>query len=412
MAGSGTVTTRKQGVPDSGFPSELQSDLRIRVVDEEILDISQVNELQIIKLFGGFDGAQEKPGIKYEWMMDDQWKLRDTVADDPLTSGATTLTLSGSNAHRYPRGTILQLGAWGDTNDPELVWVSAQLAATTLTIVRDYAGTTATARALGDTVLVAGFSEVEGTTWTLRTTAVKSLVYNYMTMMKGAVRGSWANEAVMKYGIAAGQDLNEQMARSMKQVLQSFNNQCLLGQRDEGQGVNEPATTGGVDFFVTSANGAYVSDLTGAALTLKDIMDMFEDRFYEVGAENVGKTLLTDYWAMRKINSFYDPGVRLETTENAVGLRVNILRTPIGDVEVLFDAVVPKGKMYLLRTDQLKVVRLPDPPGQFPPSRLHVGMSANTATGDFTEMYLYGVYGLQVKNPATMGIIHSYSLTT
>lgn len=410
MAGT-TATIRQQGMPDSGFPAELNTNLTIRVVDEDILDISQVNELQVVKLFGGFDGAIEKAGFKHEWLLEDQWKLRDTLGAQLLIAGVT-LTLSGSNAHRYPRGTILQLGQFGDTSDPELVWVSAQASATTLTIVRSYAGTTAAQRESGDAILVAGYAEVEGTTWTLRTTATKSVVFNYQNVLKTAVRGSWANEAIRKYGIAPGQDINEQMARSMKQALQSYNNQLLLGQRDEGQGANEPASMGGVDFYVTSANGAYVTDLAGAALTLKDIEDMFEDRFYEVGAENVGKTLLTDYWGYRKINSFYNPAVRLETMENAVGLRVSILRTPIGDVEVLYDPVVPKGKMYLLRTDQLSTVRLPDPPGQFPPSRLHIGLSGNTATGDFTEMYLYGVYGAQVKNPATMGIIHSYSLTS
>ena len=411
MAGT-TATIRQQGMPDSGFPTEINSNLTIRVVDEDILDISQVNELQIIKLFGGFDGAIEKAGFKNEWLLEDQWKLRDTVGNSPLTSGGTALDLSGNNAHRYPRGTILQLGKFGDTTDPELVWVSAQADANTLTIVRNYAGTTAAERANGDEVLVAGFAEVEGTTWTLRQTSLKEAVFNYQNIIKTAVRGSWANEAIRRYGVAPGQDINEQMARSMKQALQSYNNQLLLGRRDEGQGANEPASMGGVDFYVTSANGAYFQDLSGAALTLKDLMDMFEDRFYEVGAENTGKTLLTDYWGYRKINSFYDPGVRLPTEQNSVGLRVSILRTPIGDVEVLYDPVVPKGKMYLLRTDQLMTTRLPDPPGQFPPSRLHIGMSGNTATGDFTEMYLYGVYGAQIKNPATMGIIHTYSTTT
>ena len=415
MAGS-TATTRLQGMPDSGFPSEITGDMRIRVVDEDILDISQVNELQVVKLFGGFDGAVEKAGFKHEWMLTDQWKLRDAVANNPLAVGGTALDLGGSatanNAHRYPRGTILQLGENSASATPELVWVSAQADADTLTIVRAYAGTTAIEHAQDVVILVAGFSEVEGTNWTLRQTATKSFLYNYITIMKTAVRGSWAAEAIRKYGTAPGQDINEQMARSMKQVLQSFNNQLLLGQRDEGQGASEPASFGGVDFFVNSTNGSYIADLNQAALTLGDIMDMFEDRFYEVGAENVGKTLLMDYWGYRKILGFFDPGIRLETTENAVGLRVSILRTPIGDVEVLYDPVVPRGKMYLLRTDQLSTVRLPDPPGQFPPSRLHIGLSGNTAQGDYTEMYLYGAYGCQIKNPATMGIIDEYSVTS
>ncbi len=415
MAGT-TKTIHQQGMPDSGYPAELNSALRIRVVDEAILDLSQVNELQVIKLFGGFESAAQKAGFKHEWLANDQWKIRDQVANAPLTSGGTALDLGGSatadNAHRYPRGTILQLGKPSDTNAEELVWVSAQADADTLTVVRAYAGTTAVEWAQDTEIMVAGFSEVEGTTWTLRTTALKNALYNYQQVMKGAVRGSWANEAIPRYGTAAGTDLNEQMARSMSQIVQSFNNQLILGQRDEGQAATEPSSMGGIEYFVTSANGAYVSDLSGAALTLKDIEDMFEDRFYEVGAMNTGKTLLTDYWGYRKINSFYDPGVRLPTEINAVGLRVSILRTPIGDVQVLYDPVVPKGKMYLLRTDQLKIVRLPDPPGEFPPSRLHVGQSANTATGDFTEKFIYGVYGAEIKNVPTMGIIEDFSTTS
>lgn len=410
MAGI-TSTTRIQGMPDSGYPAEIQADARIRVVDEDILDVSQVNELQLLKLFGGLEGAEEAAGLKYEWMSDDQWKLRDTVNNNPLLVGDTALDLSGNNAHRYPRGTILQLGRPSDNVAPELVWVSAQADANTLTIVRAYAGTTALQWAQNTELLVAGFSEVENATWTLRQTSIKVFAYNYMTFIKGAVRGSWANEAIRKYGIGPGMDINEQMGRFMKQAVQSFNNMLLLGQRDPGVGANEPASMGGVDFFVTSANGAYVTDLGGAALTLADITTMLRNRFYEVGAENVGKTLLVDYWGYQKIQSFFEGTVRMRSEENAAGLIIDRLRTPIGDVEILFDPVVPKGKMYLLRPDRIKIVRLPDPPG-YPPSRLHIGQSGNTALGDFTELYVYGVYGCVVKNPETMGIITDYSITS
>lgn len=410
MAGT-TDTTRKIGMPDSGFPDPTPTaDERIRIVDEDILDLSQVNELQILKLFGGFEGAKEVSGMKYEWMETDQWLLETLVDNNPLAAGGTSLTLTGE-AHRYPRGTILQLGTWGDANDPELVWVSAQASADALTVVRNYAGTTAAERVQGARVRVAGFAEVEGTDWTLRMGTTKSFKFNYMTMVKEAVRGSWASQAVALYGTPAGADLNEQAGNALKQAIQRFNNMCLLGMRDEGQGANEPASMGGADFYVTSANGAYVEDLGGNSLELSDIYDMIQDRYDAVGGENVGTTLLTDFWGQRRINSFFEGAVRVELRENAVGMLVSTIRTPIGDIDVVFDRVV-RGRSYLLKPDRFEIVRLADPPASVaPPSKLHLGMSGNTNEGDYTEMYLYGVYGLKVKNVETMGIIHSYSQT-
>ena len=412
MAGT-TNTTRVLGVP-SGYPAEQVADLRIRVVDEDVLELSQWNELQMLKLFGGFSGAkdtiaaQDVNGWKYEWVLKDQWKQRTSVDNNPLASGGTSLTLTGE-AHRYPKGTILQLGKFGDSDDPELVWVAAQVDADTLTIVRSYAGTTAAARASGDDVYVAGFSDVEGTDWVLRTTPVKSVAYNFLTMCKGAVQGSWINEAIARYGIPKGTDLAEQMADFMKQRVQAFNNQLLLGRRNVGASATDPSTMGGIDEFVTSANGAYVADLGNAPLTLKDLADMVENRVLAVGAENIGTTLVVDTWGWRKIQSFFDPGVRLDYDTTTTGLRVNKIRQLGVELDVLMDSAVPKGKMYLLRPDRVDIVKAPD--GEHP-SRLHIGIAGQTDEGDYKRMFIYGVYGMRVKNPETMGIIHSYSLTS
>lgn len=405
--GAGTTnTTRVTGIP-SGYPSEIDADLKVRFVDEDVINVSDYNNLKVLKLFG-FDSPFEFDNPKVEWVQDDIWKRRGTIDNNPLLVGDTTLSINGSHAHRYPRGTILQLGTSNDAR--ELVYVSAQVDADDLTIVRAYAGTTAAQWATGTEFMVAGFAENEGTTWTLRQTDIKDTAFNFSTMTKGSVRVSWRRLGQRLYGQGTGQDLAEKMDKTIKQEMAMFEHQVLVGQRDPGVGTNEPATMGGLDFYVTAANGAQVTDLAGAAVTFKDIIDIQQNIAYEVGEAMIPSVLLTDMWGARKISGFFENQVRLDGDvrqgEKSAGIAVTRITSVFGTLDVIHHTSVPKGTMYLIRPDQIRVGVMKG----F--GRLHIGESNNTNTGDFSEMFWYGDYSLRVKNPSTMGIIKNYSLSS
>lgn len=405
MAGYGTGTTRVGGSP--GYPVDPHEAalLNIRFVDDLVIDVSDYKSLKLIKLVGGLDSF-EFNASKIEWIEDDLYRREDTITG-ALATGAPAFPVAGK-AHRYPRGTVLEIVDTAYAR--ELLLVTAQASADELTVVRGFGPTSdpGTTYATGTKFRVAGFAHGELQTWTPILTSLKAVKYNYPSIIAFSVKSSFRNEAINRYGQPGGlgADFDEQVAKALKRAVVTLEQALLLGRRNVGTADADPSMMGGLLEYVDSGYDANVieTDKAGAALTLKDINDQLQAQAKIVGEENVARTILCDYWGNRKINSFFEPSVRLEPTENAVGLLVQRIRTVVGEVEVLSDTHMPDGVMLFLAPEQISMGHMAGL------GRLHVGENP-ARTGDWFERYVYGDYSSKIKNPVTMGKCMNYSVT-
>ena len=318
-----------------------------------------------------------------------------------LSSGTTTtLTVTGA-AHRFPVGTILF-----NRQDGEYVRVTGHVDANNLTIQRDInSAVTEGSWAAADEVFVAGFAMHENDNWVFRPTSMTTMPFNYSQVMSVGVQATFRMVETQQYGLQ-GNDLDKQAADTVAEQFVLMEQELIHGARFAGTS-SVPAMQGGVKSFVTAANGAQVTDLSGAALARSDIDDELEDLFYEVGMEKMAKTLVCGLWAKRKIDSFFSGSERLGpgSGQNA-GVTVDSLNTAVGKIDILLHTAVAQDELFLIRQENHQMGHH----GTL--GRPQLRALPPSSTGPRIQQAFYADVSSIHSGPRAEGRIHGFSTTT
>jgi len=396
---AGTIATlRTAGVP-SGYPAEIDATVKVRWVAPLLINMSE-RSVDFLKYIGGVEQF-EYNNTKIEWVEDDVWNRRPTLSGTPLGSGGTALTVTGQS-HRYPIGTV-----FFNVTKGEYVRVNAIADANTLTVTRDLGtvlGSTP-AWAATDDVLVAAFTMQEDDNWTYRPTSIFNLPFNLSQAQHVAVQASYRRQETALYGLQ-GSDLDMQAANTVAEQFVSMEGAVIHGTRFAGS-ASVPSMAGGLKFYITSANGAQVTDLGGAAMTRKDIDDILQALFYSVGMEKISRTLLVSAWAKRKITSFFSSAERLAPGATEAGVVIDRFNTDFGPVDVLVHTALAKNEAVFLRKENHRVGHH----GQL--GRPHLlQTAAPSATGPRNQRAFYADWSQIHSGPQAEGRLINFSTTT
>jgi hypothetical protein len=323
------------------------------------------------------------------------------------SSGTGTLTLSAGTNHRYPIGTIIF-----DVTNGEYVRVEAHDAGgADITVRRDItsAVTEASLDWLStDEVIVAGFSMHENDAWVARPTAIFNLPFNLAHIQHVAADVTYRRQETALYGLR-GTDLDKVAADTVAEQIVYIEEGAAFGQRNVGAS-NIPATFGGLRFYITSANGAQVTNLSSAALTRKDIDDMLQDLVFEVGMGKMAKTIICSPWAKRKISSFFSAGERLGPMASEAGVVIDRFNTDFGVIEVLMHPSLAQDELYLIRPETNKIGHHGDR-GR-PHLEEAVAVNSSGQTGPFLRRVFYADLSMMCKGVQGEGRIHGFSTSS
>lgn len=416
---AGTIATLRVGGVQGGTPAEIDANSKVRFVDDsEIINLSDLT-VDLLKLFGGvsqFTFDNDTP----EWTEHDVWARRVTlssVGDMEGTGGTGTdgslddMTVTGQ-AHRYPVGTIFVNIDKAD----ELVRVESITDADNLNVRRGYAGSSLHASnwATTDNIMVAGFSMHEDDVFVFRPSYVLDFPFNIHQVQHVALRQTWHRAGVRLYGHGSGQnDFADQVTQTMAEQLVTVEEQLVVGRRFVGS-ANEPASAGGLDFFINlSGSGAQITSLAGAAVTRKDIEDLVQNLAYAVGRQNAANLIICDYWFDRKLASFFDSKERLEPDTSIAGLELQRLRVPgLGILTVVPHVAVPEGHAFFVKLENIKVGTMEGLGQPHIGDVINAGKAGTSpAAGPFQGRYFYMDWTAFFKGMPGFGLIDGYSLT-
>lgn len=346
MAGT-AVTTRVAGIP-GGFPSEIDSTVKIRWVAPMLMNMAE-RSVDLLKYIGGPEQFSFN-NTTVEWVEDDPWNRR--LTQSGLAGGTTTSLTVTAQAFRYPVGTILYNAT---ITNGEYVRVSAVPDVNTLTLQRDITAIGAPgAWASTDEVLVAAFAMQENDDYVFRATSVFTLPFNRPQIHQAGVQASFRRMETALYGLK-GSDLDMQATNLVAEQFVSIEDAFVHGARVDGTAAI-PSMMGGLKFYVTSANGSQVTAFGGVAFTRKDIDDQLQALFYAVGGDKMSKTILASAWAKRKISSFYSAAERMGPGYTGeAGVVVDRLNTDFGPVDILMHTALAKNEYYMIRKEQCQV---------------------------------------------------------
>ena len=395
---AGNVSTLRVGGMPSGYPAEIDSNVKIRFVDNLLINMSE-RSTRLLKYLGG-PSQFTFNNPKVEWVEDDVWGRRPTHGG-LAGSGTTALVVTGQ-AHRYPVGTLLYHPA-----DGEVARVTAVADANTLTLQRDVPNAISEgAWANTDEVIVGGFAMSEDDNWVFRPSAILGLPYNFAQVHSVGIQATYRRMALGLYGLR-GTDLDYQSANAVAEQFVHFEEELVYGGRFEGASSARPALMGGLIFYITAANGAQVTDLNAAALTRSDIDDELQDLFYKVGPEKMAMDVLIPAWGQRKISNFFSSAERLQAGAEMGGVSITRLNTDFGELNILLHTAVAKNELYIINRDMVKM-------GHFAGlGRPHLlQRAAPSATGPRVQRAFYADVSAMVKGVEGMARIHNFSVTS
>lgn len=376
----------------------------------ELIDIMSPTSVPFLKLVGIDGEAGKNP--KFEWLEDRLLAESSAIAGGAVTATATTLNVTAGDGIHFQPGMLIKVTDNSDTTnfDAEYMYVTA-VTTDALTVVRAVGllltgawttpGTTGLASlTTGDTIFIVGLANYENSNAPVKSSRDFTIPYNFFQAFDTSYQMSYIANKTQAYGVQQGEDARE-LEKAFKEVTVKLENAAFLGIRHDTDTspTGAPRLMGGLDYYLdtlTLDNGQYNANLSGAQLTEKDLNDMLQNRFYEVGPENMGKTIICGAWNKRRINDMFAPYASTTRNERTGGVLVDTLDTDWGPIDVLMSFRCPRNKIYLVNLDFIKI---------HPYDGLAFFDEEKASSGAYRVHQIYGVYTMSFRNVRAMGLI-------
>ena len=292
----------------------------------DVISLIDPSDMPAIDALGGFDGASSKfrfvngKGKTIEWLEDTLISLTGAL-NGSITSNVTTITLSDGD--NFQEGHILQV-------DSERMWVSAVNNSTeVLTVTRAFGGTTGATHADSASVTIVGMARLEGADSDDIAFTDRTVGSNYTQIFHSEVKVSRSQNQISQYGIA------EEMAYQENKVIPSLTRllerQFYYGTTSAAGSATTPRMMGGYQAFVTD------NKVSGATLAQSQFENAVKAAYSDGGSGPWSAFVSPTNF--QKIKNFYDSSVflRVDRTENTVGMVVEQILTPYGMVNLVLD---------------------------------------------------------------------------
>ena len=346
---AGSVTQQFKVGFASGAPAQIDATAQQREVSDEF-DIIAPWDTPFLSLLGKSVGS---PGMsmKHEWVEPDLWAKTLTISSTTsATTAEVTLTLASAVAYQVPLNSV-----WLNRTSGELVYATARASTTTLTVVRDYAGSTGATSATGATYDYAGVAHKEGADTVFAGHPVKSFPFNYYQLFEQGLEITKPSKTLDEYGMDRYEYERETYMRTLKYGLEAS---IIHGLAFYGDG-DEAAMLGGIYNFATAANGAYVAALASAALAESHLNTALRDRLDTVGLGEIARDVFINSFLKQKLDTIYENRIRTTAGERTGGSVIDRIQGSIVDLSLHLSPNMKRDELIVLNLGKLKVVNWP-----------------------------------------------------
>ena len=299
----------------------------------DVISLIDPTDVPLVTAIGGLDGAASKfrfinfPQTTVEWLEDTHAPLTDALNESAtVTSTVTTLTVG--DASYYEAGYVLAI-------DSELLWVSSAATATQiLTVTRGVAGSTAATHDSLAAVAIVGIARLEGAESSTIALTDRTIGSNVTQIFHQEVKVTRSHGQLSQYGIP--NEMGYQRDKAVPQVMRLVEKHILRSKGASAGSATTPRIMNGIQGFVTT------NKVSGATLTQAKIESAVKLAYTYGGA---GPWLaVVSPSNKQKIKNFYDTTGTASTTilrvgrdETTVGMNVERIVTPFGEVNLLLD---------------------------------------------------------------------------
>lgn len=346
-----------------------------RIISDVITMISPY-DTPFLDIIGGLDGGSSKfkfigKGKMVEWLEDTLTPLSGTfsLAANETVGNVVTLTVADGN--------MLQPGHILLTANSEMLWVSAVTPSTGVIIVTRAFGTSSASILTTAAFSVVGMARLEGDDSDSIGFTDISTNYNYTQIFHKEIKVTETERVIDNYGFSDAYQY--QAAKSMPEMMRLIELSILNGYRTAGSATT-PRAMGGYRTFITS------NTLSGASMTQATFENAIKLIYADGGS---GKyTAICSPTNMQKIKNFYDSSsfLRVDRTETTVGMRIDGIITPFGEVDLVMDRWISDSYIPILDLNNIGMVTLRP-----------FAVEELAKTGDAMKTELVGEFTLAIK---------------
>lgn len=292
----------------------------------DVISIIDPSDSPLVNALGGLDGASGKftfvngKHTQMEWLED---TLAPLVQSDGLNGSiaSTTTALTVNDGSYYQPGHIIRIGS-------EDMWVSA-VSTNTVTVTRAFQGTAATA-ADASAITIVGMARLEGAESSQGNKTDVTVGSNYTQIFHKELKVTRTHEQLSQYGISS--EMAYQGDKAIPELMRLIEKALFYSTASAAGSATTPRAFGGLRAFITDNKGD-----GGTTPTQAKIEDAVELAWNDGGnGPWIAPVTSAQY---QTIKNFYDSSnfLRVDRGEGTVGMVINRIQTPFGDVDLVLD---------------------------------------------------------------------------
>lgn len=303
----------------------------------DYISLIDPSDAPLVEALGGLDGAAGKfkfvnKGVNPQWLEDTLTPLSSTL-NNAATIASTDTTIKVTDPNMFQEGHIILVNS-------EQMWISAVAGATSIiTVTRNYGGTQASHDSVA-AVSIIGLARLEGDDSDDLGFTDRSTGSNYTQIFHQEVKVSETQQVIDQWGI--GDEFDYQAKKAIPSLMRLIEKALVYGQFKAGS-ASTPRAFGGIDQFITDNVGDY-----GSALAQSHFENAVKSAYEDGGSGPwIAACSPTN---LQSIKDFYDSSafLRVDPSQSQVGMVIDEIVTPYGNVKLLLDRWMIDGKLPLI----------------------------------------------------------------
>lgn len=366
-----------------------------------IIDVSEwamalePRKTPLLTLFGVGDPVDTRPlywGQSYRVPLE-------TTANEAIDNSETGIDVATGTGKYFQQWTVFEAidfiaGSTTilDDDTREIMLVTSDPAADTLTVVRAQGGTSAVSHSNGCMIKIIGTAEPQLNTHSISPVVRGTQLYNYMQRFSGGVKAdiaarntpTWEHKSDPMLADFAEEQLRQKLLLEMA---------IWRGGRQAGDVATPlPAMFGGMDTFITTN----VTDLSQSKLTPRLLESELRDLAKNTDGGAEGIMLLMSYNTAAIFDLMIDPVRLAKVDDTTISLYMERVKFRFGSFDIAVSHNAYDGSIWGVRKENFKV-------RPFKGANWHISRKDGSVHGvDHDEMYVSGDFTLQVIKEKSM----------
>lgn len=360
----------------------------------DLIGLISPYETPLLDVFG--DSLRPATSTHHEWLEDELLPNKDSIDDSSISSPSTETSFDAANGSRFRVGDQIQV-----EGSKELMLVTA-VSTDTLTVVREYAGTTAEDIVDGQVINILGNAALEGSDKPSARFTNRTRKSNYTQIFTATVEVSGTDIAARQLGLDDELDLQKQ--ERLRELIRDLENTVINGGRvvSDPQGSSTVRRTMKGIIQHLSTNVFSVGDSgfpSGNDLDEAKINYVLRN-IWESSNGNVDLIAVGGF-QKRKVNSFLSALRSYSGSDTTFQDMVSVYESDFGVCRIITTRWIPEDAVLLLDSSRVNVLGLSGRSFHFKPL---------ASGGDYECGEVIGEYTLELKNEGAHGLIRG--LTT